>query len=88
MRGHRADVRVAREGVLALLAWIDGPLTLMVMAFLVLMFPFALHFNRRMHRALRQARDRIGDINGQVEDSLAGIRVVQSFTPVGSAIAA
>jgi ATP-binding cassette, subfamily B, bacterial len=66
-------------GVIALLAWIDAPLTLLVVAILALMFPFALHFNRRMHRALRRARDRIGDINGRVEDSLAGIRVVQSF---------
>jgi ATP-binding cassette subfamily B protein len=66
-------------GVLALLVWIDGALTLVVLALLALMFPFTLHFNRRMNQALRRARDRIGDINGRVEDSLAGIRVVQSF---------
>ncbi len=66
-------------GVVALLAWIDAPLTLVVVAFLALMLPFALYFNRRMNRALRRTRDRIGDINGRVEDSLAGIRVVQSF---------
>jgi acetylornithine/succinyldiaminopimelate/putrescine aminotransferase len=33
-----------------------------------------------MKIALRRSHDRIGDINAQVEDSLAGIRVVQSFT--------
>ena len=33
-----------------------------------------------MHKALRKSRDRIGDINAQVEDTLAGIRVVKSFT--------
>src|SRR5258707_2906553 len=41
---------------------------------------FALHFSRRMIAALRLSRDRIGDINARVEDSLAGIRVVKSFT--------
>src|SRR5262249_39939863 len=35
--------------------------------------------NRRMNRAVRQSKDRIGDINAQVEDSLAGIRVVKAF---------
>ena len=29
---------------------------------------------------LKRSRDRIGDINAQVEDTLAGIRVVKSFT--------
>jgi ATP-binding cassette subfamily B protein len=33
-----------------------------------------------MKIALRTSRDRIGDINAQVEDTLAGIRVVKSFT--------
>ena len=30
--------------------------------------------------ALRKSKDRIGDINAQVEDTLSGIRVVKSFT--------
>ena len=33
-----------------------------------------------MNIALRRSKDRIGDINAQVEDTLAGIRVVKSFT--------
>ena len=32
-----------------------------------------------MNSALRASKDRIGDINAQAEDSLAGVRVVQSF---------
>ncbi len=44
------------------------------------MLVYAFYFNRRMNRALRASRDRIGDINAQVEDTLAGIRVVKSFT--------
>ena len=33
-----------------------------------------------MHAALRKSKDRIGDINAQVEDTLSGVRVVKSFT--------
>jgi ATP-binding cassette subfamily B protein len=67
-------------GVLIILAHIDRTLTLMVLCFLPLMFVFALHFSRRMIASLRLSKDRIGDINARVEDSLAGIRVVKSFT--------
>ena len=67
-------------GVLIILAHIDGRLTLIVLCFLPVMFLFALHFSRRMIAALRLSKDRIGDINARVEDSLAGIRVVKSFT--------
>ena len=67
-------------GVLVILAHIDRKLTLIVMCFLPVMFIFAMHFSRRMIAALRLSKDRIGDINARVEDSLAGIRVVKSFT--------
>lgn len=67
-------------GVLIILAHISGTLTLIVMCFLPVMFLFAMHFSRRMIAALRLSKDRIGDINARVEDSLAGIRVVKSFT--------
>ena len=67
-------------GVIAILAYLDRGLTLIVIAFLPPMFMFAMHFNRRMIAALRVSRERIGDINARVEDSLAGIRVAKSFT--------
>src|SRR5229473_3511260 len=67
-------------GVLVILARIDRTLTLIVLCFLPVMLLFALHFSRRMIAALRLSKDRIGDINARVEDSLAGIRVVKSFT--------
>jgi ATP-binding cassette subfamily B protein len=67
-------------GVLIILAHLDGSLTLIVLCFLPVMLLFALHFSRRMIAALRLSKDRIGDINARVEDSLAGIRVVKSFT--------
>jgi ATP-binding cassette, subfamily B, bacterial len=67
-------------GVLIILAHIDRTLTLIVLCFLPVMFIYAMHFSRRMIAALRLSKDRIGDINARVEDSIAGIRVVKSFT--------
>ncbi len=67
-------------GVLVILFAIDVPLAVCLFLFLPIMAGYAFYFNRRMNRALRISRDRIGDINAQVEDTLAGIRVVKSFT--------
>jgi ATP-binding cassette subfamily B protein len=70
-------------GVLIILARIDRTLTLMVLCFIPVMLVFALHFSRRMIAALRLSKDRIGDINARVEDSIVGIRVVKSFSNEG-----
>lgn len=49
------------------------------MVLVIIMFIFAMIMNRKMKRAFAANRARIGDINSQLEDSLAGIRVVKSF---------
>jgi ATP-binding cassette subfamily B protein len=67
-------------GAFIILININVQLTLIVFLFLPLMTVYAFYFNKRMNRALRISKDRIGDINAQVEDTLAGIRVVKSFT--------
>lgn len=67
-------------GVFIILINIDVQLTLIVFLFLPIMTAYAFYFNKRMNRALRITKDRIGDINAQVEDTLSGIRVVKSFT--------
>lgn len=67
-------------GAFIILLSIDLELTLIVFLFLPIMAGYALYFNKRMKVALRKSKDRIGDINTQVEDTLAGIRVVKSFT--------
>jgi ATP-binding cassette subfamily B protein len=66
-------------GVFVILAGINFKLTLLVFVFLPPMLVFALYSGARMRQALRLMRRRIGDVNAQAEDSLAGIRVVQSF---------
>ena len=45
----------------------------------ILMLVYALLYNKRMKSAFKENRARIADINSQIEDSLAGIRVVKSF---------
>ncbi len=66
-------------GVIAVSLTISVELTILILLFLPVMTVYALYFNRRMNRALRQSKERIGDINAQVEDALSGVRVVRSF---------
>ena len=67
-------------GAFIILIRVNVALTLIIFLFLPVMAVYALYFNKKMNRALRSSKDRIGDINAQVEDTLAGIRVVKSFT--------
>lgn len=67
-------------GALILLFSIDVKLTLIICLFLPVMAVYAFYFNRRMNVALKRSHERIGDINAQLEDTLAGIRVVKSFS--------
>ncbi|PEF26050.1 ABC transporter ATP-binding protein [Bacillus pseudomycoides] len=66
-------------GAFFILFFINAPLTIAVFWFLPVLGVFSLYFNRLENRALRRNKERIGYINAQVEDSLAGIRVVKSF---------
>ena len=66
-------------GAFIILIRINLPLTLIVFAFLPLMFIFAVFMRGKMRRAFRRNRERIADINAQIEDNLSGIRVVKSF---------
>ena len=67
-------------GATAILFTINWRITLVIVAFLPFMAAYTLWFNKKMAAALAQGRERMGDINAQLEDSLSGVRVVQSFT--------
>lgn len=67
-------------GVFVILLSLNVQLTLVIFLFIPFMAVYAFYFNHRMNRALLNSKARIGDINAQVEESLAGIRVVYSFT--------
>jgi ATP-binding cassette, subfamily B, bacterial len=66
-------------GVFAISLTIHAELALIIFLFLPLMAAYAFYFNQKMNAALRRSKERIGDVNAQVEDTLAGIRVVHSF---------
>jgi ATP-binding cassette, subfamily B, bacterial len=66
-------------GAMLVLSFIDPVLTMLIAGLTPFATIYALHFNRRMNRALRTSKEQIASVNARVEDSLAGIRVVQSF---------
>ncbi|MGB8454171.1 MAG: ABC transporter ATP-binding protein [Anaerocolumna sp.] len=66
-------------GAFIILININLPITLIVFAFIPIMFLFAYHMKNKMNLAFRKNRDRIAEINAQIEDNLSGIRVVKSF---------
>ena len=66
-------------GAFLVLLTIHAQLTLVVFLFLPILAFFALYFNKRLNETYRQNKERVADVNAQVEDALAGIRVVKSF---------
>jgi ATP-binding cassette subfamily B protein len=66
-------------GTFVVLAHINLQLTLAVFLFLPVLAMFSLYYTKKLNVAFKQSKERIGDINAQVEDTLAGIRVVKSF---------
>lgn len=66
-------------GAFIILANVNLYLTLIVFAVIPFMFVFAYIMKGRMNKAFRKNRERIADINAQIEDNLSGIRVVKSF---------
>ena len=66
-------------GAFSILATINLKLTLIVFAFIPVMGAFIYYYNRKMKRAFKRNKQRVGDINARIEDNLSGIRVVKSF---------
>lgn len=67
-------------GAFFILLTVNVPLTLIVFSILPIMLAFALYYNKKMGKAFKQNKERVGDINARIEDNLSGIRVVKSFT--------
>jgi ATP-binding cassette, subfamily B, bacterial len=66
-------------GAFLILININVQLTLAVFLFLPILAIFSLYFTKRLNHAFTRSWERIADVNAQVEDTLAGIRVVKSF---------
>ena len=66
-------------GAFVIMMCISPVLTLAAFALVPVMFVYAYFFNGKMKRAFRRNREKIAEINSQIEDNLSGIRVVKSF---------
>lgn len=66
-------------GALVILISINPVLTLVAFLVLPFMFTYAFFLNKKMRGAFRRNRQKIAEINAQIEDNLSGIRVVKSF---------
>lgn len=67
-------------GAFVILATINFKLTLIVFTFIPVMGAFIYYYNSKMKKAFKRNKQRIGDINTNIEDNLSGIRVVKSFS--------
>ena len=66
-------------GSFVLLLFIHVPLTLLLFAVALSMTWFSYYQNKKMKVIFMENRQRIAAVNSQVQDSLAGIRVIKSF---------
>ena len=66
-------------GSFAFLFFINWQLAIPLAILVICMFAFSMHQNRRMQATFLDNRRKIGDINASLQDTLAGMRVVQSF---------
>lgn len=66
-------------GGVSILIVINPKLAWITVAFIPLIVVYAIYFNMKMKRAFKKNRERIGQLNSQIEDNLAGIKVVKSF---------
>ncbi|MGP4081104.1 ABC transporter ATP-binding protein [Pseudalkalibacillus sp. R45] len=66
-------------GGFVILFFINAPLTIAVFCILFVLVILSVYYNKLLNTALKRNKERIADVNAQVEDSLGGIRVVKSF---------
>ena len=67
-------------GAFVFLFFINKKLAFPLIILVIVMFWFSFKQNARMQTTFMENRRKIGDVNASLQDTLAGIRVVQSFT--------
>ena len=67
-------------GSFLILLKIEWRLTLIVFAFIPFMIWFSMHKRKKMQEGFRNVRQKISNVNAQLENSIAGVRVSKSFT--------
>ncbi len=74
---------VTLTGSFVIMLNMNWRLTLITFSLIPIVMTFTIMKNKRMQLAFRNMRQKLADINAQVEDSIAGARVVKSFTNEG-----
>lgn len=66
-------------GAFIFLVFINKKLALPLIILVIVMFVFSFRQNAKMQETFMENRRKIGDVNASLQDTLSGIRVVQSF---------
>lgn len=66
-------------GSFIILMSINVKITLILLFLTSFMLIFSAYYNKKMRAVFKKNREKIANVNAQVQDSLAGIRVVKSF---------
>ena len=67
-------------GIVVVMLWLSVPLTLATLVVLPLLLLSTLVFQSRLRRAYRMTRKRIAKVTSKLQESISGIREIQSFT--------
>ncbi|MCK8825121.1 ABC transporter ATP-binding protein [Fuchsiella alkaliacetigena] len=67
-------------GSIVILLTLNVRLTLISLIFIPLLIIFAYYLLTKLHSSFRQVREYKGELSNRLEDSLAGIKVIKSFT--------
>ena len=67
-------------GAFIFLFFINKKLALPLILLVIVMFVFSFRQNAKMQETFMENRRKIGDVNASLQDTLSGIRVVQSFS--------
>jgi len=67
-------------GIVVVMLWLNIPLTLATLLVLPLLLLTTLVFQSRLRRAYRMTRKKIAKVTSKLQESISGIREIQSFT--------
>ncbi len=70
-------------GSFVILANINMKITFVLFLFTLIMLYFSYFYNKKMRDVFTENKEKIAGVNAQIQDSLAGIRVVKSFANEG-----
>jgi ATP-binding cassette subfamily B protein len=65
--------------VVAVMAWVDLPLTLVALAPAPLVSGVVIFFGRRIHARFEEIQKMFSDISSRVQENIAGVRVVRAY---------